>query len=279
VNGAPRLDAAARPGQDAGVRHRAAVAVAAATVAVAVALAASPARPATTASPAPAVLTTLEVLAAASLAEAFAEIGRDFERHHQGVTVRLQNAGSSALVRQVLEGAAADVLATADEDTMARVVRAGEAAGTAVLFARNRLAIAVHPEAAARVGSLVDLGRPGLVVVLCAPQVPCGALADRALARAGVTLEPASREPSVKAVLTRVLLGEADAGLVYRSDLVAAGDRVVGRELPSELGLTTAYPAVVLARAPNPKGARIFLAWLQGEPARAVLARHGFRAP
>ena len=215
---------------------------------------------------------TLTVLAAASLTEAFGELGRTFEAGRPGERVAFTFAASSTLARQVVEGSPGDVLATADEATMAPVVDAGRTAGPPVVFARNRLAVAVAPGNPERVTGLADLARPGLTVVLCAPEVPCGRAAAQALDRAGVAgVRPASLEENVKAVASRVALGEADAGLVYATDVRAAGLAAVA--VPEGQNVSTPYPVALLRETPS---ARAWVDHLLSPGGQQVLARFGF---
>jgi molybdate transport system substrate-binding protein len=218
--------------------------------------------------------TTLRVLAAASLTDAFTDLARTFEREHPGVSVSLGFAGSSALVQQIADGAPADVVATADEHTMRALADQRTLAGAPVVVARNRLAIAVEPGNPQRITDLADLGRPGLVVVLCAPEVPCGRLAAAALATAGVTVVPSSLEENVRAVVARVSLGEADAGIVYATDVRAAGSRVEGVAI--DVGTEAVYPMAVLAGSRRPSEAKQWLDLVGSDVGQRVLARHGF---
>ncbi|XRQ02714.1 molybdate ABC transporter substrate-binding protein [Actinomadura welshii] len=222
---------------------------------------------------------TLTVFAAASLTEAFTSLGAAFEASHPGVRVRFSFSGSSTLAQQIVQGAPADVFASASPATMATVTEAGDAAGRPRVFARNRLVIAVPKGNSGGVGSVGDLSRPGLKVVLCAVQVPCGAAAQKALDVAGVEVEPASRERDVKAVLTKVGLGEADAGLVYRTDVEAAGGKVAAIEFPEAGQAVNDYPIAEVAEAPHSALAKEFIALVAEERGRAALSRAGFEVP
>ncbi|WP_110182633.1 molybdate ABC transporter substrate-binding protein [Nocardioides solisilvae] len=220
--------------------------------------------------------TELTVFAAASLAGPFEQVAETFEAEHEGVRVRLSLAGSSDLVAQVEAGAPADVLATADEETMQRLVDADLADGDPVPFAANRLQLAVPPGNPAGVRSLADLARPGLALVLCAPEVPCGAASARLAGAAGVTLSPVSEERSVTDVLAKVTSGEADAGLVYATDVLAAGDAVEGIALADEGVAPNVYPVVPVAGADEPGLAADFVALLTGPTGQRALADAGF---
>lgn len=218
--------------------------------------------------------TTLTVLAASSLSDAFEVIARDFEEAHPGVDVRLSAAGSQQLATQVLEGAPADVFASADHQQMLRVVAEGLAADP-VVVAHNELAIAVRP-GATDLQSVEDLADPAARVVLAAPDVPAGQYARQLLDDLGVEVDPVSLEPSVRAVLAKVSLGEADAGIVYRSDLVAAGADHTEVEIPDGATAPAEYPVAVLTDAPHPDLAAAFVDHLQGPAAQAHLRRLGF---
>ena len=209
--------------------------------------------------------TTVTVFAAASLSDAFPAIGTAFHRAHPDVAVRFSFAGSQSLVAQVQQGAPADVLATADETSMARVRKDGE------VFARNRLAIVV-PKGHA-VPALGQLGRPGLRLVLGGPTVPVGRAAAKALAAADVAVHPVSEEPDVMSVLAKVAAGEADAGIVYATDRTAAHDSVDGVDLAP---IATTLPIAVLRPSAD---ARAFVRFVLGPNGQAILRRQGFAPP
>ena len=202
--------------------------------------------------------------AAASLTEAFEALG--------GATFSF--AGSQQLVAQVEARAPVDVLATADTNAMDRLVRAG-LVDTPATFARNRLAIAVAPGNPAGIAGLADLGRSGLKVVLADPAVPAGRYAREAIDRAGVAVRPASLELDVKAVARKVAAGEADAGIVYVTD-VPAGARV---DIPDAANVVATYPVAVVRAAGNRAGAQAFVDRLLGTAGRSVLAAQGFELP
>jgi molybdate transport system substrate-binding protein len=223
--------------------------------------------------------TTLRVFAASSLTDAFTALGEAFRAANPGVTVTFSFAASSALAAQLREGAPGDVFASADEATMAALVDAEGVAAAPVVFATNRLRIAVAPGNPKAVTTLEDLARPGLAVVLCAPQVPCGRYAADVLTGAGVTVAPKSFEDNVRAVLTKVQLGEADAGIVYETDLVAAAGTLTGVAIPPERNVVARYPMAVTSEARAPDTARAFVAFTTGPAGQAVLARFGFGAP
>jgi molybdate transport system substrate-binding protein len=219
---------------------------------------------------------TLVVLAAASLGEALRDAAAAFESKHPGLTIQPSFAGSPTLAHQIEEGAPADVFAAADEATMQRLVDGGHVAGPPTIFARNRLAIVVPAGNAKAIRTLADLGRPGLVVVLCAPTVPAGRYAREAFAKAGVAVPRASEEADVKAVVTKVRLGEADAGVAYATDVRAAGGAVEGVALPEQHDVIARYPVSVLRDARNRGAAEDFVAFLASDDGARILARFGF---
>lgn len=219
----------------------------------------------------------LTVVAAASLTDVLQEIGDRFEAEH-GVTVTFSFGSSAALAEQLRAGAVADVYAAASPEPMARVVGAGLVDGEPVVFARNRLQIAVPAGNPAGVTGLDDLARDDLLVALCAEQVPCGAAARTVLDAAGVRLTPVTLERDVKAALSKVTLGEVDAALVYRTD-AAASPEVEGIEFAASARAVNDYPVAVLRDAPNPTAARAFLEFLFSEAGTAVLVEAGFQLP
>ena len=219
---------------------------------------------------------TLVVLAAASLGEALRDVAAAFESKHPGLTVQSSFAGSPTLAHQIEEGAPADVFASADEATMQRLVDGGLVAGSPTIFARNRLAIVVPPGNPKGIHALADLARPGLAVVLCAPAVPAGRYAREAVAKAGVRVPEASEEADVKAVVTKVRLGEADAGIAYATDVRAAAGVVDGVALPEAHDVIARYPVAVLRDARNRGAAEAFVAFLASEDGVRILARFGF---
>lgn len=221
----------------------------------------------------------ITVFAAASLKKTFTEIGAQFERAHPGTTVSFSFAGSSDLVAQLQQGAPADVFASADERNMARATTDSLTAGPPVAFATNTLEIAVPPGNPARVASLQDLARPGLKVVVCAPAVPCGAAAATVEAAGKVDLKPVSEEQSVTDVLGKVSTGEADAGLVYVTDVKGARGSVEGVEFAEAARAVNTYPIATLRGSRNPALATAFVQAVTGARGQEVLARAGFAGP
>jgi molybdate transport system substrate-binding protein len=220
----------------------------------------------------------ITVLAAASLTESFTTLGRQFEAAHPGVTVTFGFAASSALAGQITSGAPADVFASASDTTMDAVVAAGAAAAPKT-FARNVMQIAVPPENPGRVTALGSLAGADVKTALCQPQVPCGSTAERVLANAGVSVTPVTLEPDVKSVLSKVQLGEVDAGVVYVTDVLAAGDKVKGVEIAADVNASTSYPIATLAESRNPATAAAFVDHVLSGQGAAVLAAAGFQRP
>jgi molybdate transport system substrate-binding protein len=219
------------------------------------------------------------VLAAASLTEVLTALEDDFERLRPGADLVLSFGASSTLAQQVVAGAPADVFASASPATMKTVVDAGAADGEPQVFARNRLQLAVPPGNPGGVRGLADLAREDLDVALCAAQVPCGAAAEKALAAAGVAASVDTLEQDVKAVLAKVRMGEVDAGLVYVTDVRAAGDGVEGIAFPEAEAAVNDYPVAVLRDAPQPEDARAFVELLQATRGQQALEGAGFEVP
>ena len=222
---------------------------------------------------------SITVFAAASLTAAFTELADDFEAAHPGASVELNVAGSADLATQILEGAPADVFASADEKTMATLVEAGLAAGEPVGFATNMLEIAVPPDNPARISAFADLAGPDVKLVVCAPQVPCGAATATVAKVADVTLSPVSEEASVTDVLGKVLSGEADAGLVYVTDVIAAGEAVDGIPFAESADAVSTYPIAALTGPGSDDLADAFVTFVLGETGQSVLADAGFGPP
>lgn len=222
---------------------------------------------------------TVSVFAAASLTEAFKTIGAAFERAHPGTTVQFNFAASSLLAQQIHEGAPADVFASADEANMQKAADAGDLAGAAQIFAHNRLVIAVPAGNPKRIASLTDLTKSDLTLVLAAPQVPAGKYAAEAFAKAGLAVPAASQEIDVRAVLNKVALNEADAGIVYVTDIRAAGGKVEAVPIPDQYNVTARYPIAVLKHAADPLNAKAFVDFVLSPDARATLTQFGFLPP
>lgn len=240
--------------------------------------------------PKPAAAQEITVLAAASLTEPFGEIGARFEALHPGVSVQLSFASSSQLAQQIVSGAQADVFASANTQQMTVIAEAGEVAEAgAAVFARNRLVVIAPVKNPAGLQSLQDLARPGVKLVLAAAEVPVGKYSLEFLEKASqdgsfgvdfqanVVKNVVSYESNVKAVLTKVVLGEADAGMVYTSDISqSAAAQVVQFEIPEALNVTAVYPIAVLKDAANPALAADFAALVRSPEGQQILAKYGF---
>ncbi|WP_431968576.1 molybdate ABC transporter substrate-binding protein [Nocardia sp. bgisy134] len=222
---------------------------------------------------------TVTVFAAASLTETFTELGKQFEAAHPGVKVVYSFGASSALAEQINQGAPADVFASAAPKNMQQVVDKGEVTATPSTFVRNRLTIAVPKGNPGHIAGLTDFGKSEPKLALCAEQVPCGAAAQKVFEAAGVTPQPDTREPDVKAVLTKVTLGEVDAALVYRTDVRAASDKVESIDFPEADKAVNDYPVAPLAESPNPAAAQAFVDFVKSDKAKAVFAQAGFDTP
>lgn len=217
---------------------------------------------------------TLQVYAAASLQEPFKEIGEAFEAEHDGVEVQFNFAGSSTLVQQIQQGAPADVFASANPENMDKLVEAGLA--DPVDVTSNTLMIAVPAGNPAGVTDLVSLTDEDLNLVVCAPEVPCGAATERVEEAAGIEFAPVSEEQSVTDVLNKVTSGEADAGLVYVTDVAKAGDAVDGIEFPESAGAVNIYPITTVQGAENAQLGQEFVDLVAGESGQEILAEYGF---
>ncbi|WP_063053493.1 molybdate ABC transporter substrate-binding protein [Nocardia arthritidis] len=222
---------------------------------------------------------TVTVFAAASLTETFGELGEQFEAAHPGIEVVFSFGASSALAEQIDQGAPADVFASAAPKNMQQVRDKGSVTATPVTFVRNRLEIAVPKGNPGHITGLADFGRTEPKLALCAEQVPCGAAAETVFQTAGITPRPDTREQDVKAVLTKVTLGEVDAALVYRTDVEAAGDKVEGIDFPESAKAINDYPVAPLAHAPNAAAAAAFVEFVTSKEAESVFAAAGFDTP
>lgn len=218
------------------------------------------------------------VSGAASLTDALGEIEAAVEAVYPDVDVVLNLGASSALREQIIEGAPADVFASASTSNMEKVVEAGEVAGDPTVFTTNLLQIAVPEGNPAGIAGLDDFSREEILIGLCAEAVPCGDFARVALSGAGVTAAIDTNEPDVRALLTKIELGELDAAITYVTD-VASTDRVDGVDIPIEQNVVAEYPIAVLAGAPNPDAAEAFVAFVLSDEGQAILSRRGFTEP
>ncbi|MEU2713021.1 molybdate ABC transporter substrate-binding protein [Streptomyces sp. NPDC007205] len=239
----------------------------------------SSAKPAKNGSAAPKLSGTVTVFAAASLKESFTTLGKEFEQQHPGTKVSFNFGGSDTLAASITGGAPADVFAAASPKTMAIVTDKKDAVGTPATFVRNQLEIATLPGNPDKVSSLKDLTKSGLKVVLCDKTVPCGAAAQKALDAAKLKLTPVSYEQDVKSALNKVELKEADAAVVYKTDVKAAGGKVEGVEFPESAKAVNAYPIVQLKNGQNAEAAKAFIALVQSAEGQKVLSEAGFLKP
>jgi molybdate transport system substrate-binding protein len=219
------------------------------------------------------------VFAAASLKKSFTEIGERFKTDNPGSDVEFSFAGSSTLITQLTQGAPADVFASADTANMDKAVKAGLVAGAPVNFASNTLTIAVARGNPKHIASFQDLTKPGLNVVVCAPQVPCGSATQEVETATGVHLNPVSEELSVTDVLSKVTAGQADAGLVYVTDAIDAGNKVTPVPFPEATGAVNTYPIAVLTQSKKADLARKFVDLVTSEAGQKILSAAGFTKP
>lgn len=222
---------------------------------------------------------TVTVFAAASLKGTFTELGTQFEAEHDGVTVEFSFAGSSDLVSQIQGGAPADVFASADENNMKKLTDDSLNGSKPEIFATNTLTIAVPTGNPAGITTLQDLATPGLNLVVCAPQVPCGAATKKVADAAGLSLQPVSEEQSVTDVLTKVSSAEADAGLVYVTDVKGAGDKVEGIDFPESSAAVNKYPIATVKDSQNAELAQQFVDLVLSDDGQQVLSDAGFGKP
>jgi molybdate transport system substrate-binding protein len=218
--------------------------------------------------------TTITVSAAASLTDGFTEIGEAFEEQNSNLTVRFNFAGSSTLAEQINAGAPVDVFAAASLPAMEKAITALD---EPLLFASNSLAIAVPPGNPANVSELDDLSDSNVVLVVCDAPVPCGAATNTLFEQNGLTITPASLEPDVRAVLTKVITDEADAGVVYRTDIAAAGDQVEEVAIPDDRNVTSKYPIARTIDAASK--AQEFIDFVLSDAGQQILAKWGFGSP
>jgi molybdate transport system substrate-binding protein len=216
---------------------------------------------------------TITVFAASSLTEPFTALGKSYEKAHPGAKVKFNFGSSSTLATQILTGGEADVFASADEASMRRLLAL---VTSPQVFARNRLEIVVGRGNPKKIKKVSDLARRGVQVALCVKTAPCGKLAGQVLAKAKTKLRGASREENVKAVLTKVRLGEADAGLVYVTDVASAGKKVTGVKIPDASNAVAVYPIAILSDSPDPMDATGFVDFVLSASGRKQLVADGF---
>jgi len=221
----------------------------------------------------------LMVFAAASLKNSFTDIGEQFKTDNPGTDIEFSFAGSSDLVTQLTQGAPADVFASADTKNMDKAVQAGLLAGDPVNFASNTLTIVVAPDNPKKIASFSDLTQPGLAVVVCAPQVPCGSATEKVEQTTGVQLNPVSEESQVTDVLNKVTTGQGDVGLVYVTDAKGAGGKVAEVPFPESAEAVNTYPIAVLKESAEPDLAQKFVDAVTGAAGQKVLNAAGFAKP
>jgi molybdate transport system substrate-binding protein len=221
----------------------------------------------------------ITVFAAASLTGSFTELGKEFEAAHPGTKINFSFGPSSGLATQITAGSPADVFASASTKTMDDVIAAKAATGPATPFAKNVMEIAVPPDNPAGIAGLADLARPKVKIALCAAEVPCGVGARAILDKAGLKVTPATEEVDVKATLTKVQLGEVDAGIVYVTDVLAAGDKVKGIEIPANLNAPTSYPISTLTASKNAVLAKAYVDYVLSADGARALTVAGFERP
>ncbi|HYN99887.1 MAG TPA: molybdate ABC transporter substrate-binding protein [Actinomycetota bacterium] len=219
------------------------------------------------------------VFAAASLTESFQEIGELFSEENPSAEIVFNFGASSGLATQIAEQGGADVFASADQANMKKMTDQELIEGEPRVFVRNRLQIIVAPGNPKGIRSLADLAAPDLKVVLAAPEVPVGRYGSQALDKAGVTVNPVSQAVDVKGVVGPVTLGEADAGIVYASDVKAAGAKAEGVSIPEESNVTAEYPIALVKGAPNAQVGSAFIDLVLSDEGQEILTRNGFVAP
>jgi len=222
---------------------------------------------------------SLVVSAAASLQGAFTDMKSAFELAHPDVTVTVNFGASSTLAQQIIDGAPIDVFASADEANMAKVSDAKLLSDAPTLFATNSLEIIVRKGNPSKIASLSDISKPGLIYVTCAPQVPIGKYSAQVLQKAGVTVAPASLEPDVKSIVAKVTAGEADAGIVYATDVSATQGAAEGVVIPTDVNVTAHYPIAAVSTSTNRTAAQAWIAFVSGTEGQAILKNYGFGSP
>ena len=218
---------------------------------------------------------SITVFAAASLTETFTQLGKQFQEAHPGDTVKFSFGASSTLATQITSGAPADVFASAAPKNMQTVVSAGDASNPQD-FAKNTAEVAVPPSNPANVTSVNDLAKSSTKVALCEPKVPCGVVAAEVFKNVGITVHPVTLEPDVKSTLTQVETGNVDAGVVYVTDVKAAGSKVKGVTIPASENASTLYPIATITSSKEPAIAQAFVAYVLSPTGQAVLSAAGF---
>jgi len=221
---------------------------------------------------------TITVFAASSLMGSFTKLGQQFDAAHPGDTVKFSFGPSSGLATEITSGAPADVFASASPKNMDTVVAAGDASNPQD-FAKNIAEVAVPPSNPGHVTSLTDLAKSSVKVALCQPQVPCGKIAAEVFKNAGITVKPVTLQPDVKSTLTQVELGNVDAGIVYVTDVQAAGSKVKGITIPANDNASTLYPIAAISKSTHLSVAQQFVAYVLSPAGQQVLSAAGFEKP
>ena len=220
--------------------------------------------------------TSLRIAATSSLTEVFNDIGEQFMLANPDITIAFNFASSSDLALQISQGLPADVFASADVKNMAKVTDADLLHGQPIAFATNSLEIVVEKGNPLNIDSLAQIATPGLLFVTCPIEVPIGGYTAEVLRNAGVTVTPASLEENVKGILTKVSLGEADAGIVYRTDILAAGNSVTGVPIADNVNVTTKYLIGALRNSQNQDASQRFIIFLSSEQGQKIFSQFGF---
>jgi molybdate transport system substrate-binding protein len=221
----------------------------------------------------------ITIFAASSLTESFDAMAKQFEKKYPDVSVKFDYDASSNLATQINQGAPADVFASADQDNLQKTIDSGAVTPPAVVFAKNRLEIAVEKGNPKKIKSLADLQKSGLVVVLCADQVPCGKYAAQSLAMAGVTINPSSKEENAKATLSKVSIGEADASIVYVTDVKASKGTTSGVKIADKQNVIATYPMGVVKESQNATAAEAWVQYATSKDGQKTLRKFGFLPP
>jgi molybdate transport system substrate-binding protein len=221
----------------------------------------------------------ITVFAASSLTESFDAIAKQFEKKYPGVSVKFNYDASSNLATQINQGAPADVFASADQDNLQKTIDSGAVTPPPVAFAKNRLEIAVEKGNPKKIKGLADLQKSGLVVVLCADQVPCGKYAAHSLGKAGVSVSPASKEENAKATLSKVSIGEADASIVYVTDVKASKGATSGVKIADKVNVVATYPMGVVKDSQNATAAKAWVQFVNSKEGQKTLRKFGFLPP
>jgi molybdate transport system substrate-binding protein len=227
----------------------------------------------------PSVSGTVVVFAASSLKATFTTLATNFEQANPGVKIVPSYGGSDTLAAQITQGAPVDVFAAASTTTMGTVTTAGDGVGTPQVFAKNELEIAVSPSNPDHIATLEDVTKSGVKLALCAAAVPCGAAATKAFAAAKLTPHPVTLEQDVASVLTKLELGEVDAGIVYQTDVKSAGSKVLGVNFAEAASAINTYPIVVVKTGKNPTAGQEFLNYVVSPAGQQILQTAGFQQP